>query len=47
MTGVKSARIPESLALFFTSFVEKLGLMVGILVAFVVHAMEFNSCSIL
>lgn len=46
MTGVKSARTPESPALFFASFVENLGLMVGILVAFVVHAMEFNICFI-
>ena len=35
MTGVKSARTLESLALFFASFVEKLGQLDGwILVAF-------------
>ena len=46
MAGLKSARAPGSLALIFASFVEKLGLMVGIFVTFVVHAMEFNSCLI-
>ena len=42
MTGVKSARTPESLALFFAGFVEKLGLMVGILVAFVVKQISMK-----
>ena len=39
-------KVLELFALIFASFVEKLGLMVGILIGFVVHAMEFNSCFI-